>query len=551
MHRLARSSLALALALVGCDGGGGTTDAGADGGAADGGRVLPDAGPIEQVDFPPMGSLSSAAGRGSFRFGVASAATQIEDQNTNTDWYVWTRPEPDGLGRGEFIDDAVRGYTNAVEDVGLMTAMNLDASRFSVEWGRVEPTRDVVSEEALTHYGALLDELVAQGIRPMITVHHFSAPVWVDDPRRVAGDDCADGPSDTHLCGWHHPEGGPMIIEEIAEHACLLAERYGDRVDEWATLNEPVNYLFASYGSGQFPPGRSFVLTDFDAFTDAVRNFIRAHVAMYEAIERCDTVDADGDGSAADIGLTLSVADWVPARNNQPSTNEVDIAAAARMRYVYHFLLVDALREGGFDADFDGTLEESHPDWAGTLDWLGVQYYFRAGVTGRTPFIPRVEVTPCFGPLDQGACIAPEDPTHWVPAMHYEYYAPGLYNVLMDYHERYGDTVPLTVTEAGIATELGRRRAENVVRTLEQIANARRAGADVRGYYHWTLMDNFEWAEGYEPRFGLHRVERTGDFERVPTEGALVMGEIAGTRTMTVAQRRAYGGIGPMTPEPE
>jgi beta-glucosidase len=550
MHRFARSTLVLALVLAGCDGGGGTADAGSDAGV-DGGRVLPDAGPIEQVDFPAMGSLASAAGRDSFRFGVASAATQIEDMNTTTDWYVWTSPTPGGLGRGEFVGDAVRGYTNAVEDVGLMTAMNLDSSRFSVEWARVEPVRDMVSEDALTHYGELLDELVAQGLRPMITVHHFSAPVWVDDPRlAVTGNDCPDGPTDTHLCGWGHPEGAPMIIEELAEHACLLAERYGDRVDEWATINEPVNYIFASYGTAQFPPGRQLALADFDGFLEVVRNFIRAHVAMYEAIERCDTMDADGDGSASDIGLTLSVAEWVPARNNRPSTNAVDVAAADRMRYVYHFLLVDALREGGFDADFDGTLEESHPDWRGTLDWLGVQYYFRAGVTGQAPLIPRIEVTPCFGPLDQGACIPPEDPTHWVPTMHYEYYAQGLYNILMDYHERYGD-LPLTVTEAGLATEVGRRRAENVVRTLEQIANARRAGADVRGYYHWTLMDNFEWAEGYEPRFGLHRVERTGDYARVPTEGATVMGQIAGSRTLTVEQRRTYGGIGPMTPEAE
>lgn len=548
MHCFARLTLVLVLALAGCEGGESSADAGSDGGV-DGGRVLPDAGPVEEIAYRPMGSLSTAAGRDGFRFGVASAATQIEDENTRTDWYAWGQPRPDGLERGAFVDDAVRGYTNAVEDVALMTAMSLDASRFSVEWARVEPERDQVSEEALAHYGALLDELVVQGIRPMITVHHFSNPVWVDDPRRVAaGNDCAEGPTDEHLCGWGHPEGARMIIEEIAEHACLLAERYGDRVDEWATINEPVNYLFASYGSGVFPPGRSLILTDFGAFIDVVRNFIDAHVAMYRAIERCDTEDADGDGRNADIGLTLSVADWVPARNNAPSSNEADVAAAARMRYVYHFLLVEALRQGGFDADLDGTLEESHPEWRGTLDWLGVQYYFRAGVTARQPFIPRINVTPCFGPLDMGACLPPEDPTHWVPSMHYEYYAPGLYHVLMDYHGRFPD-LPLTVTEAGIATEVGRRRAENVVRTLEQIDHARRAGADVRGYYHWTLMDNFEWAEGYHPRFGLHRVERTGSYPRTPTEGATVMGTIAETRTLTIAQREAFGGIGPMTPE--
>lgn len=529
---------------LGCDGSAREVDAGVDGGPA-----LPDAGPIEEIAFPAMGSISQASGEGSFRFGVASAATQIEDLNTKNDWYAWTAPEPEGLGKGEFVGDAVRGYSRAVEDVALMTALNVDAARFSVEWARVEPERGVADEEAFEHYGALLDELVARGIRPMITVHHFSNPRWVDDPIRVAaGDDCADGPSDAHLCGWGHPEGGPLIIEEITEHACELGTRYGDRVDEWATFNEPVNYLFASYGSAVFPPGRALLFSDFERFIAVVRNVLEAHSAMYAALKRCDTVDADGDGVAAEVGLTLSVADWVPARRNRPSTNAEDVEAAARMRYIYHFLMVDALREGTFDADLDGTGEESHPDWADTLDWLGIQYYFRAGVTARPALLPGVGATPCFPPLDAGACIPAQDPTHVVPTMGYEFWAPGLFTVLMDYTERYAD-LPLTVTEAGIATEVGRRRAEHVTRTLEQIQRARRTGVDVRGYYHWTLMDNFEWAEGYGPRFGLYRVERSGDYARVPTEGATLLGEIAGGRILTVEQRETYGGLGPMTPE--
>ncbi len=219
MHRFARSTIVLALALAGCDPAVVSPDAGADGGT-DAGRQYPDSGPVEQVDFPPMGSISEAAGQGGFRFGVASAATQIEDMNADTDWYAWTAPEPDGLGRGTFVGDAVRGYTKSVDDVSLMTELHVDSSRFSIEWARVEPQRDVISEEALTHYGALLDALVAAGIRPMVTIHHFSNPVWVDDPRRVAaGDDCAAGPTDEWLSGWGDAVGGPMIVDEIAEHA--------------------------------------------------------------------------------------------------------------------------------------------------------------------------------------------------------------------------------------------------------------------------------------------------------------------------------------------
>lgn len=543
--------------LAGCDGDA-STDAGADAGAdagldggRDAGRDVPDSGPVEDVAWPAIGSLSAPSGEGSFRFGAASAATQIEDRNPDVDWFVWTQPEPEGLGRGtDPIDDAVRGFSLALEDVALVEATSLDAYRFSVEWARIEPQRDVVSEEALAHYDAVLSALEARGIRPTLTVHHFSNPVWVDDPRRVAAeDDCAGGPTDAWLCGWGHPEGGPLIVEELAEHACLLAERYGDRVDEWATFNEPVNYLFASYGAGQFPPGRSLLFTDFEAFLDVVRNVLRAHAAMYEAIDRCDTVDADGDGDPASIGLTLSIADWVAARGGARSEVADDVEAAARMRYLYHFLVVDSVLNGTFDGDLDGEADETHPDWAGTLEWLGVQYYARLGVTSRPALLAPVGLTPCFPPLGVGtACVDPEDPTHWVPEMRYEYWAPGLFTILMEYDARYPG-LPLVVSEAGIATHVDARRAENIVRNLEQVHFARRAGADVRGFYYWSLTDNFEWAEGYGPAFGLYSVERSGDYPRTPTLGATVLGEIAASRTLTMAQRMLYGGNGPMTPE--
>ena len=207
--------------------------------------------------FGLPGSISAASGRRSFRFGAATAATQIEDLNTSTDWYLWTAPMPDGLGHGTFVGDAVRGYTHALDDIELLRNLHLDSYRFSIEWARIEPQRNLIDETALAHYDAEIDALVAAGIRPNVTVHHFASPVWVDDPRRL---DCPGGPSDTNLCGWADPVGADQIIAELAEHARLLAQRYGDRVDEWGTLNEPVNYLLASYGVGQFPPGRVFLL---------------------------------------------------------------------------------------------------------------------------------------------------------------------------------------------------------------------------------------------------------------------------------------------------
>ncbi|MCB9564027.1 MAG: glycoside hydrolase family 1 protein [Kofleriaceae bacterium] len=504
-----------------------------------------DPAPVD-VPFGTMGPLVGDAGKGGFRFGAASAATQIEDGNVNTDWYVFTQPEADGgLGHDTFVGDAAMGYTKAIEDVGLLSDMHLDSYRFSIEWARVEPQRDVIDEAALQHYSDQLDALIAAGIRPMITIHHFSNPVWVADPRDPS---CTNGVSDTNLCGLGHPVGGPQVVQEMAEFAGLLAERFGDRVDEWATLNEPVNYLLASYGIGSFPPGRMTIFDIYDDFIPVVRDYLSAHAAMYAAIKAADTTDADGDGVAAAVGLTLSVADWVAAADHVPSDDPLDVAARDTVIYVYHHLFADALTQGGFDPDLDGTLDEDQPTWRNTLDWLGVQYYFRAGVTGQVALIPDLGIAPCFGGFDLGACLHPADPTFCVPTMGYEFWPEGLHDILVDFSQRW-PSLPLVVTEAGIATEVGARRAENVVRVLEQIGKARDEGVDVRGYYHWSLYDNFEWAEGFGPRFGLYHVDY-GDYSRTATEGATVLGEIASARTLTAAQRVQYGGTGPMTPEP-
>jgi beta-glucosidase len=335
----------------------------------------------------------------------------------------------------------------------------------------------------------------------------------------------------------------------MAEHAELLAATFGDRVDEWGTLNEPVNYLVASYGIGFFPPGKNYLFSLLDKLVPVIRDYVHGHAAMYAAVKQADTTDADGDGNPASVGLTLSFGDWVASRGGEPSDDPVDVAARDRLVYVFHHVLVDSLLSGKFDADLDGQPDEDQPTWKDTADWLGVQYYFRAGVTGGSALIPVIDASPCFGSFDIGGpCVPPLDPTFCVPTMRYEYYAPGLYKVLADLGKRWPD-LPLVVSESGIATEVGERRAENVVRALEQIDKARSEGVDVRGYYHWSLFDNFEWAEGFEPRFGLYHVDYS-TYERTPTTGADVLAEITSLRKLTEAQLSTYGGEGPMTPEP-
>jgi beta-glucosidase len=497
------------------------------------------------IQYGTLGPLVGDAGKGGWRFGVATASEQIEDMNTATDWYLWTEPVAQGgLGNDTFVGSATDGYTMDMTDLGLIQQMGLDSYRFSIEWARIEPEPGMIDEDAIQHYRDELQALHDMGIRPLVTVDHYSMPVWVDDPRDP---DCTGSAgSGTNLCGF----GGGMgsaIAAAMGAHAALLAQRFGDLVDEWGTINEPVPWLLAAYGTAQFPPGKGNINDVVTALEGPTRDYIAAHVAMYNAIKANDTIDADGDGVAAAVGMSMSVADFEPARKNEPSTNPDDIAARDRVIYIFHYLFVDAITTGMFDSNFDGTPDESHPEWANTIDWLGLQYYSRAGVTADPGLLDGV--TPCTNGLDFGACLPAPDPSYCVPQMGYESWPDGFEGVLEAYAARY-PSLPLVVTESGIASDSGTRHAENLVRSLETVDHAVEKGVDVRGFYEWSLTDNFEWAKGFAPHFGLYSVDYTS-YARTATEGATVFGQIAHARTLTQDQRATYGGTGPMTADPQ
>ncbi|MBQ1076238.1 glycoside hydrolase family 1 protein [Micromonospora sp. C31] len=497
--------------------------------------------------FPGIGSIAAGSGNGSFRFGVSSSATQIEDRNPNTDWYRWTAPKPEGLAKSPFVGDAAGGYTRALADVELIAKLGVDSYRFGIEWARIEPRRDVIDEAALAHYDRFIDALLERGIRPMVTVHHFASPIWVDDPADV---DCAKRPGDANLCGLDHPKGGRLVVAEMAEHARLLADRYGDRVDEWVTVNEPMGYMTFSHAFGVGPPGKANLDPEkLPRFTAALRSYLDAHAAMYRMLKKHDRIDADGDGVAAAVGLTTGAQDYVPVRDGKISADPRDVAARDRFRDYFDFKFVDAIWKGRFDADLDGHWEERQPQWRGTLDWLGPQLYARQGVhdpaqTPDQPAYPVIDVGFC----SDAPCLPVEDESYWVPTMGYHASPQGLHRILTETAERYPG-LPLVVTESGIATRSGTRRAEHLVRALEQIERVRAEGVDVRGYYHWALMDNFEWLAGYPPRFGLYEVDRT-TLARRPTEAVDVYARITAARDVSTADRQRYGGDGPLSPEP-
>lgn len=471
-----------------------------------------------------------------FRWGAAGAAHQIEGGNTNNNWYQFeTLPAFAGFTT-EPSGDAVRGWELYETDADLVAELNADVYRLSIEWSRVEPSRDTWDEAAWAHYADVLDALAARGVEPMITLHHFTEPIWAYDLTDV---DCAAGPSDTNLCGWSNPD----MVAEFVEFAAEAAARFGDRVDAWTTFNEPMTYFIVGYVGGTFPPAKS-ALTVSDIQTQAfpvLKGMLDGHAGAYAAIKAADGVDLDGDGLAAEVGFTNAMS-WIEPLD--PADPE-DVAAADRIQGLYGYSFPDAVVDGLLDADLDGVPEEAHPEWAGTVDRLGYQYYYRFFVKG-APGFPPLDAIPCdpilLGALglDPSVVGCPEPDPADVTQMGYEHYPPGLGLLGGALAARYPG-LPLRVTENGIATTSGQRRAESIVRHVKAVHEAIDAGAPIDGYVHWSLTDNFEWAEGFRPLFGLYTVDRTS-FARTPTTGAVVLADLAEHNGIRRSVLEAYDG---------
>ena len=282
-----------------------------------------------------------------------------------------------------------------------------------------------------------------------------------------------------------------------------------------------------------------------------VRDYIAAHAAMYDAIKANDTIDADGDGVAAAVGLSMSVADWEPRAATCPRAIPTTSPRAIASSTCFTTCSSTRSCNGTFDADLDGALDEPHPEWAGTLDWLGVQYYFRAGVTGAPALLPAPSaLTPCFQGFDFGSCLPTHEPTLLRAA-------DGL-RVLGRRHPQRARRLRQALSDAAarrhrVRHRDRRRRAPRRERSCACSRRSRSArdedGVDVRGYYHWSADRQL--------RVGARASRRTSGSTastsrrtrarrpRAPTCSA----RSRRARTLTTEQRKQYGGTGPMTPD--
>jgi beta-glucosidase len=377
-----------------------------------------------------------------FRWGTATAAHQIEGGNWNNDWWRWEHTP--GSGCREPSGDACDSWNRWPEDVAILAELGFTDYRFSIEWSRIEPEDGEHGTAALDHYARQCEALLAAGVDPVVTFHHFTTPRWVADQG-----------------GWTNPE----TAERFAAFCERSAARLSGVMRRACTINEPNIVATMGHLLGVFPPG----VADRAQRHRANEVFVDAHRKAVDAIRAA--------APGIPVGLTLSMDDY----------QAVDGGESKR----------DQIRRGMEDVFLEAT---------GGDDFVGVQTYSRAriGPEGRLP-------------AEDG-----------VPTliMGYEYYPQALEATIRRAWEVTGGEVPILVTENGIGTDDDAQRLAYVRSALEGVLRTLADGIDVRGYTCWSLLDNFEWLFGFEPRFGLVEVDRT-TFSRTPKPSARWLGRVA------------------------
>ena len=515
--------------------------------------VMPDDGADGEVLTPAVKSFPA-----DFRFGAATAAHQVEGGQKNN--WSWWETLPQFAGKtAEPSALATDHYNRYEEDLDWVAWMGLDTFRISVEWSRIEPVRGEYDENEIAHYRSVFEAMKKRGIRPSVTLHHFTEPQWFNDLRKlpeppVNDGFCPDGPSDEDLCFW----SGPQAPAAFGEFCALAAREFGDYVDEWMTINELTGYWLSAAIGGDFPPGlTAMTLPEIESVAlPVLRGMLEGHALCYKAIHEKDVEDADGDGKSARVGMTMGVGAVRPSDPGDPAAME----AAAQGESLANYLVFDAVTSGRLDADFDTVPEEQHPDWANSLDLIGVQYYASTVVVPLS-IHPVLKGTPCMNVADENLIElellagCPRPPTYdftmgdEIPAAVYgrQPDPDGLVEVLSRLHGRYPD-LPLVITENGFAN-YDHKRAGTLVRHLDACHQAIEKGIPLEGYYHWSLLDNFEWGMGFAVRFGLIRIDYEDDFKRIPTVAAEVYREITTARGLTGSLLDLYGGSGPLPDE--
>ena len=476
--------------------------------------------------FSPEAAARSAAGRSfppEFLFGAATAAYQIEgaaheDGRTDSIWDAYCRV-PGAVVHGDDGEVACDHYHRYAEDVELMADLGLQTYRFSTSWSRVRPDGGQVNKQGLAFYSKLVDTLLEKNIKPWLTLYHWDLPQALEEKG-----------------GWANRD----TAYRFAEYAATVHDVLGDRVDSFTTLNEPWCSSFLSYIGGEHAPGRQ----DVGAGLAAAHHLLLGHGLVVNELRARD--------ASLRLGITLNLTVVDPV----DPTDAADLDAARRIDGQFNRVFLDPIFRGEYPADFlrdvdgHGFEQVVRPGdleiISAPIDALGVNYYHGEFVSARPGSAETTTAAPSERPKRSPFPAA--DGVRWhsrglpLTAMDWEVQPEGLTRLLIRVRGDYSGPagVDLYVTENGAAyTDVVEadgsvhdvERRDFLTVHLAAILDAIDDGVDVKGYFYWSLMDNFEWAWGYDKRFGIVRVDYETQ-ERTLKDSAIRYREIISKRAL-------------------
>lgn len=384
-----------------------------------------------------------------FYWGAATSSYQVEGNNVNADWWLWEKK----AGK-ENSAQACRHYEFYEQDFDLVKSLNHNAHRLSIEWSRVEPSDGEFSQEALQHYIKVIMALRLRGIEPMVTLHHFTNPIWF-----------------VQTGGWTKPSS----VKRFLRYCDFVVRGLAPHVHWWFTINEPTVYFSHAYLWGLWPPqAKSFFKAK------AVHDHLNeAHIEAFRLIHKIY--------KELNLGMpSVSIAHHMQAivGSDQGLKNRLFVAI---IKQLYNFEVLDHLAK------------------AKTLDFIGVNYYSRHLVGADNH------------PLKKNS-------------LGWDIYPEGLYHVLLDLKKYH---LPVIIAENGICTQDDNERWEFIQNHLKSVRQAMDQGIYVIGYLYWSLMDNFEWAHGFGPRFGLIGIDYS-TYQRTVRDSAKKFAQVCQTGLLLI-----------------
>ncbi|NWF94732.1 MAG: family 1 glycosylhydrolase [Candidatus Thorarchaeota archaeon] len=428
-----------------------------------------------------------------FKWGSAASAHQTEGGNHN-DWSEWEKV-PGKIRDKSSSVVACEHYKRYREDFDLAKKYGHQVHRFSVEWSRIEPQRGAWNQREIDHYRDVVKSLVDRGIEPMVTLHHFTNPIWFRD-------------SD----GWLNPKS-PLVF---APYCRKVAEALCDYDITWNTINEPMVLVAMGYLYGEFPPGHR----DYGMAMIAARHLAMAHG---QAALQIREVYAERGLDQPRIAPVLSVSHFMPADEN----NQEDVDLARYLDNLYNHMWIQGVVEARIP-DFQKPFEdwEHYEPLVDSADFIGLNYYSRMRVSSRLDFLAG-EMPPKEPGLER------------CEGLDWEVYPLGYYHEINSFWKRYRR--PIFLTENGIGTQDDRLRCKYILSHLQQVHRSISEGANVLGYLVWSLTYNFEWAHGYSSHFGLIEVDYKTQ-ERRPRRSASVFRDIIRSNTISEEMQAKYIG---------